>query len=71
VSKPMEDKRLKRHARVRFHRNPTYASWIYELGVWFSILSHTVLKGASMRLAGKSSKGIEEFVEVRSPGSGL
>ena len=46
--KPKNDMWLKRHPRVKFHYTPTSASWLNQIEVWFSILSRSALKGASI-----------------------
>jgi transposase len=45
--KPKQDRWLKRHPNVHLHFTPTYASWLNQVEVWFSMLSRGALRGAS------------------------
>jgi transposase len=47
TQKPRRDRWLARHKNVHFHYTPTYASWLNQIEIWFSILSRRTLKGAS------------------------
>ncbi|MET4117831.1 hypothetical protein ABIB85_004485 [Bradyrhizobium sp. JR1.5] len=38
---------LKAHPNVEFHFTPTSASWLNQVGVWFSVLQGQSLSGAS------------------------
>jgi transposase len=38
--KPKHDRWLARHPQVHFHYTPTHASWLNQIEVWFSILTH-------------------------------
>ena len=49
--KPKRDRWLARPPKVHFHFTPTYASWLNQVEVWFSILARAALKGASFTLA--------------------
>ena len=45
--KPKRDRWLARHPHVKLHFVPTYASWLNQVEVWFSLLSRNALAGAS------------------------
>ncbi len=39
IHKPKRDRWLARHPNVHFHFTPSYASWLNQVEIWFSILS--------------------------------
>ncbi len=52
----------KYNGRVQFHLTPTSASWLNQIEIWFGILSHKTLKGASFNNATELRKAIEAFI---------
>ncbi|MBW2073047.1 MAG: IS630 family transposase, partial [Deltaproteobacteria bacterium] len=60
--KPKRDRWLARHKNVHFHYTPTYASWLNQVEVWFSILSRRALKGASFTSPQQVRNAIDRFV---------
>lgn len=60
--KPKRDRWLGRHPKVHFHYTPTYASWLNQVEVWFSILSRQALKGASFTSPSEVRHAIDRFV---------
>src|SRR6187397_3594244 len=51
---------LKAHPNVQFHFTPTSASWLNQVGVWFSILQGQSLSGASFT----SLKQLQEHIDA-------
>jgi transposase len=51
-----------RHPQVHILFTPTHAPWINQIEAWFSILSRSVLKGASFRNVRQLMDAIEKFV---------
>ena len=62
--KPKCDRWLKRHPQVHLHFTPTYASWLNQVEVWFSILSRAALAGASFTSPAQVREAIDAFTEV-------
>jgi transposase len=62
--KPKRDRWLQAHPRVHFHYTPSYASWLNQVEIWFSILSRATLKGASFTSPRQVRSAIDAFVEV-------
>ncbi len=62
--KPKRDAWLKRHKNVHFHYTPTYASWLNQVEIWFSILSRIALHGASFVSPQQVRKAIDDFVKA-------
>jgi len=62
--KPKSDRWLKRHPKVRLHFTPTYASWLNQVEVWFSILSRAALAGASFTSPTQVRGAIEAFTQA-------
>lgn len=60
--KPKRDRWLARHPNVHFHYTPTYASWLNQVEIWFSILSRRALKGASFTSAQQVRNAIDRFI---------
>jgi len=61
--KPKRDRWLARHENVHFHFTPTYASWLNQVEIWFSILSRAAIKDASFTSAQQVRGAINAFVE--------
>ena len=59
--KPKRDRWLARHKNVHFHYTPTYASWLNQIEIWFSILSRRTLKGASFTSSQQVRNAIDRF----------
>lgn len=62
--KPKRDRWLARHKNVHLHFVPTYASWLNQVEVWFSILVSQALAGASFTGPGQLRERIDDFVGV-------
>jgi len=62
--KPKHDRWLTRHTNVHFHFTPTYASWLNQVEIWFSILTRASLRGASFTHPSQIRRAINDFVEV-------
>ena len=62
--KPKQDRWLKAHPNVHFHFTPTYASWLNQVEIWFSILSRAALSGASFTSPRQVREQIDAFVRV-------
>ncbi len=62
--KPKQDRWLKRHPNVHLHFTPTYASWLNQVEVWFSILSRGALRGASFTDPKQVRRAIDAFTKV-------
>ena len=61
--KPKQDRWLARHPNVHFYFTPTYASWLNQVEVWFSILARAALKGASFTSPTQIREAIDAFVQ--------
>lgn len=62
--KPKDDRWLARHPNVHFHVTPTHASWLDQVGVWFSILSRRALQGQSFTSPRPVPLAIDRFIEA-------
>lgn len=62
--KPKRDIWLARHKNVRFHYTPTYASWLNQVEIWFSILSRNALAGASFTSPQQVRDAIDAFTRA-------
>lgn len=62
--KPKRDRWLARHPNVHFHFTPTYASWLNQVEIWFSILSRAALKGASFTSPRQLREAIDAFIKA-------
>jgi transposase len=62
--KPKRDAWLARHKNVHFHYTPTYASWLNQVEIWFSILSRRALKGASFTSPQQVRNAIDRFIRA-------
>ena len=60
--KPKRDAWLARHKNVFFHFTPTYASWLNQVEIWFSILQRRALAGASFTSPRQVREQIDAFV---------
>jgi transposase len=60
--KPKRERWLARHPNVRFHFTPTYASWLNQVEVWFSILQSRSLASASFKTVRQLREHIDAFV---------
>ena len=60
--KPKQDRWLARHKNVHFHFTPTHASWLNQVEVWFSVLQHQSLAGASFTSPAKLRQHIDQFI---------
>lgn len=60
--KPKRDRWLARHRNVHFHFTPSYASWLNQVEIWFSILSGAALRGASFTSPAQLRKAIDDYV---------
>jgi transposase len=60
--KPKRDRWLARNKNVHFHYTPTYASWLNQIEIWFSILSRKALKGASFTSPQQIRNAIDRFI---------
>ncbi len=67
--KPKHDRWLARHKNVHFHFTPTHASWLNQVEVWFSILWHRALDGASFVSPSDVRRAIDRFVAAYNPGA--
>jgi transposase len=65
--KPKHDRWLARHKNVHFHFTPTHASWLNQVEVWFSMLWHRVLDGASFISPYDVRRAIDRFVAAYNP----
>ncbi len=63
--KPKHDRWLARHPQVHFHYTPTYASWLNQIEVWFSILTGAVLRHMSATDPRQVCKAIDQFTAAR------
>ena len=63
IHKPKRDRWLARHPSAHFHFTPTYASWLNQVEVWFSILARAALKGASFTSPTQTREAIDAFVQ--------
>ena len=61
--KPKNDRWLKSHSNVHFHFTPTYASWLNQVEIWFSILAGKSLSGASFTSIAQLTQHIDAFIE--------
>jgi transposase len=61
--KPKHDRWLKSHSNVHFHFTPTYASWLNQVEIWFSILTGKSLCGASFTSIAQLTQHIDAFIE--------
>lgn len=64
IHRPKNHGWLSRHKNVRFHFTPTYASWLNQVEIWFSILSRQALRGASFTSPRQLRDAIDRFVKV-------
>jgi transposase len=62
--KPKNDRWLKRHPNVHFHFTPTYASWLNQVEIWFSILQGNSLTDASFTSVKQLREHIDTFIEA-------
>lgn len=62
--KPKRDRWLKRHPNVHLHYTPTYASWLNQVEIWFSILSRRALRGASFTSPYDVREAIDRFIQA-------
>lgn len=60
--KPKRDRWLKRHPNVHLHYTPTYASWLNQVEIWFSILSRRALQGANFTSPYEVREAIDRFI---------
>ena len=59
--KPKRDLWLARHPNVKLHFIPTYASWLNQVEIWFSLLSRNALAGASFTHTNHVREAIDAF----------
>ena len=59
--KPKRDLWLARHPNVQLHFIPTYASWLNQVEIWFSLLSRNALAGASFTHPSQVREAIDAF----------
>jgi transposase len=62
--KPKRDAWLARHKNVFLHFTPTYASWLNQVEIWFSILQRRALAGVSFTSPSQVREHIDAFVAV-------
>ena len=55
---------LETHPNVSFHYTPTSASWLNMVEIWFNIMTHKVLRGASFDSTAKLSEAILAYIEA-------
>lgn len=60
--KPKCDGWLARHKNVHFHFTPTHASWLNQVEIWFSILEHQSLAGASFTSPRQLREHMDDFI---------
>jgi transposase len=60
--KPKCDRWLARHKNIHFHFTPTHASWLNQVEIWFSILEHQSLAGASFTSPRQLREHVDEFI---------
>ena len=61
--KPKRDRWLARHTNVHLHFTPTYASWLNQVEIWFSILARSTLAGASFTSVAQLRAAIDAFID--------
>lgn len=59
--KPKRDLWLARNTNVKLHFVPTYASWLNQVEIWFSLLSRNALSGASFTNPKQVREAIDAF----------
>jgi transposase len=59
--RPKRDRWLARHPNVKLHFIPTYASWLNQVEIWFSLLSRNALSGASFTDTQQVRAAIDAF----------
>jgi len=59
--KPKRDLWLTRHPNVKLHFIPTYASWLNQVEIWFSLLSRHALSGTSFTDPKQVREAIDAF----------
>ena len=62
--KPNRDRWLAKHKNVHFQFTPTHASWLNQVEIWFSILSHQAIKGANFTSPQDVRNAIDRFIAV-------
>jgi transposase len=65
--KPKRDMWLKMHPQVHFHFTPTYASWLNQCEIWFSILERGALHGGNFTRPQQVREAIDNFTEAYNP----
>ena len=65
--KPKRDMWLKMHPKVHFHYTPTYASWLNQCEIWFSILERGALQGGNFTHTQQVRDAIDNFTEAYNP----
>jgi hypothetical protein len=65
--KPKCDRWLARHKNVRFHFTPTHAAWLNQVEIWFSILQHQSLAGASFTSPRQLREHMDDFIAAYNP----
>lgn len=60
--KPKRDPWLAPHPNVHFPFTPSYASWLNQVEIWFSILSAAAHKGASITSPHQLREAIDALV---------
>lgn len=60
--KPKRDRWLAGHPNVHFHFTPTYASWLNQVEIWFSMLARDALSGASFTSPKQVREQIDAFI---------
>jgi transposase len=62
--RPKRDRWLQHHPNVHLHFTPTYASWLNQVEIWFSLLSRNALAGASFIHPAQVREAIDAFVRA-------
>ena len=60
---------LKRKRRITLHFTPTYASWLNQVEIWFSILSRQMLRGAVWTSKEQLARDLMAYVRDYSQGN--
>lgn len=53
---------LAAHPRYQVHYTPTYASWLNEVGIWFSLITQKAIRRGTFRRANDLVSKIDQFV---------
>ncbi|HIE43718.1 MAG TPA: hypothetical protein EYP78_02845 [Candidatus Omnitrophica bacterium] len=54
---------LKRNKRIQLHFTPTYASWLNQIELWFSILARKIIRRGVFKSKQELVNKIMEFIK--------